>query len=255
MKRILQLDGGGLKGIIALSFLTQLEKKSGKRSYQLFDMISGNSTGAIIGSSLSIGMFAVEILEMYLENSGIIFKKRSQLLPWNWLRPKYNRRNVINVLNEIYGCDYKMKQCLTKLMITSINRDTGNAVFFKSWKPEWSDYSIINLTNRSYAAANYFGYYKDFEGEWLDGGNGANNCTLNHVISEYFKNGSCRINESHNESVNILSLGSGTENYRKKITHISYLDDIINTSSIARMQSTLDQVYLLKSLSNEKCKV
>lgn len=255
MKKILQIDGGGLRGIVALSFLTQLEKKMGRRSCDIFELISGNSTGAIIGASLSIGMFAIEVLDMYVNNGPYIFKPRSQILPWNWLRPKYDRNRVIKTLDDAYNGDYLMKQCLTNLMITSINRDTGNAVFFKSWKEEWKEHSIINLVNRSYAAANYFGYYKDSDGEWLDGGNGANNCNLNYVLSQCFKHNSANINIENNESISILSLGTGGDVYHKKITHIPYIDDIINTSSIARKQSTVDQVYLTNSMNNEKFKL
>jgi len=255
MKKILQLDGGGILGVVELAFLVELEKATGKRCYQLFDMISGNSTGSIIGASLSIGMFAVEILDMYVNNANKIFDKRSQILPWNWLRPKYDRSTVIKILKETYGIDYYMRQCMADLMITSIDRNTGKAVFFKSWKDEHKDKKLIDIVARSFAAANYFGYYKDSEGEWLDGGNGANNCTLTYALSEVFKSEHLRINTEDKNVVNILSLGCGNPSYDKKISGISYVDDILNTSVIARSQSTIDQVYLLNALAKNNNKL
>jgi len=50
---ILAIDGGGIKGIIPAYFLTQIEQKTGKSCYQLFDIIGGTSTGGIIAAALT----------------------------------------------------------------------------------------------------------------------------------------------------------------------------------------------------------
>src|SRR6266508_6884417 len=65
-KRILALDGGGLRGILTLEVLAKIEKTLGKRhggedSFRLchyFDLIAGTSTGAIIAAALALGRYA-----------------------------------------------------------------------------------------------------------------------------------------------------------------------------------------------------
>lgn len=46
--KILSLDGGGVRGIIPLYILAEIEKTTGKRIAEMFDMVAGNSTGGII---------------------------------------------------------------------------------------------------------------------------------------------------------------------------------------------------------------
>ena len=61
-KKLLALDGGGIRGVITLEVLKQLEKilrdRSGKPGLVLsdyFDYVAGTSTGAIIATCISIG--------------------------------------------------------------------------------------------------------------------------------------------------------------------------------------------------------
>ena len=50
--RLLFLDGGGMKGLIQVEILCQIEKMTGKKITELFDWIIGTSTGAIVAMSL-----------------------------------------------------------------------------------------------------------------------------------------------------------------------------------------------------------
>lgn len=62
MKRILSIDGGGIKGVFPASFLAATEAALGVRAGDHFDLIAGTSTGGIIALALGLGMTATEVL-------------------------------------------------------------------------------------------------------------------------------------------------------------------------------------------------
>ena len=72
-KRILAIDGGGLRGIVALAFLKRIEsvlreQHGGRPEFRLrdhFDLIGGTSTGAIIATGLALGRSVDELIEVY----------------------------------------------------------------------------------------------------------------------------------------------------------------------------------------------
>ena len=61
MKKILTIDGGGIKGIFSAVFLAELEEKCDGSICDYFDLIAGTSTGAIIAAALCIGIPAKDI--------------------------------------------------------------------------------------------------------------------------------------------------------------------------------------------------
>jgi hypothetical protein len=80
-KRILALDGGGIRGIITIAFLERLEQlldsATGKavRLCDWFDLVGGTSTGAIIATAVALGFRAAEIKSFYEELAPEIFRK------------------------------------------------------------------------------------------------------------------------------------------------------------------------------------
>ena len=71
-KRILAIDGGGVRGAVAIAFLQRLEQtlreKYGKPDLILgdyFDLIGGTSVGAILAAGLAMGRSADEVAEIF----------------------------------------------------------------------------------------------------------------------------------------------------------------------------------------------
>jgi patatin-like phospholipase/acyl hydrolase len=48
MKRILSIDGGGIRGMIPALVLAEIERKTGRPIAAQFDLLAGTSTGGII---------------------------------------------------------------------------------------------------------------------------------------------------------------------------------------------------------------
>jgi predicted acylesterase/phospholipase RssA len=75
-KRILALDGGGIRGALTVGFLKRIEhvlrERHGRPDMALadyFDLIGGTSTGAIIATALAIGMTSDQV-ENYFFSRG-----------------------------------------------------------------------------------------------------------------------------------------------------------------------------------------
>jgi len=88
-KRILALDGGGIRGALTLGYLERIEHFLRVRHQRpqlvladYFDLIGGTSTGAIIAAALAIGLDASAIKQMYLDLGGKVFGSR-KLKVWD----------------------------------------------------------------------------------------------------------------------------------------------------------------------------
>src|SRR2546423_11716244 len=70
-KRMLSLDGGGVRGVISVAFLERIEAiltaEAGTdiRLSDHFDLIGGASTGAIIAGALALGKTTGELKDIY----------------------------------------------------------------------------------------------------------------------------------------------------------------------------------------------
>ena len=84
-KRMLALDGGGIRGALSLGYLQRIEdilrKQHGNdKNFRLsdyFDLIGGTSTGSIIASCLAIGMKVQDIKNMYMDLGDKISVKKT----------------------------------------------------------------------------------------------------------------------------------------------------------------------------------
>lgn len=68
--RILSMDGGGMKGLATVQMLKEIEKGTGKRIYELFDLICGTSTGGMLAVALGMRLMTLEECEDIYKNLG-----------------------------------------------------------------------------------------------------------------------------------------------------------------------------------------
>jgi hypothetical protein len=143
MKRILALDGGGIRGVFSLEILLRIEtllrehfKDPKLVLADKFDFFAGTSTGAIIATGLSWGMPVEEILEFYLQHGRTMF----QPVPWyrpfkRFLVSRYEAKPLSDMLRRIFSEDGKgevpalldSKRLRTLLLVVLRNHSTGSA--------------------------------------------------------------------------------------------------------------------------------
>ena len=175
-KRILALDGGGLRGVLTLGMLREIEallraRHGNDTHFRLsdyFDLIAGTSTGAIIAAALSLGMTVDEVHKHYMDLGKFVFKR--SLLRWGALRAKFDgdkvKKALIGVLGErrMDSPDFR-----TGLLVVAKRLDTGstwpitnnpNAKYFKRGSKATTipnaEYPLWQVVRASTAAPYFF---------------------------------------------------------------------------------------------------
>jgi hypothetical protein len=83
-KRILALDGGGVRGLVTLGMLLKVESILASRSPEpekfrlcdYFDLIGGTSTGALIATLLALGYKVEDVITLYRDMAPRVFRKK-----------------------------------------------------------------------------------------------------------------------------------------------------------------------------------
>lgn len=178
-KMILTIDGGGTRGIIPVAMLVELERMTGKKCYELFDMVGGTSTGSIIAAGIGLRLSAQELLDLVYRDA--LLKPFRQQARFRYLR------YVLNGLRYIYDLKPFVKElgryagrtrigALEKPIVFMTTRDvrTSNTYYVVSkgpGRPMFADWPVIGAVAASGAAPIYF---PPVLGNLIDGGVGTN---------------------------------------------------------------------------------
>ncbi|XP_023688470.2 calcium-independent phospholipase A2-gamma-like [Paramormyrops kingsleyae] len=106
--RLLSIDGGGTRGVVALRTLRKLEELTGKPTYQLFDYICGVSTGAILAFMLGVYQMSLdECEELYRRLGSEVFKQNVIVgtVKMGWSHAFYDSQIWETILKEQMGSD------------------------------------------------------------------------------------------------------------------------------------------------------
>jgi len=137
VKRILALDGGGIRGIFSLQILAKIEEFFRQESKEenlvlanVFDLIAGTSTGAIIATFLSWGKSVREIERLYVERGAEMFAREHWHRRW---KAKYRADAIAQFFREILVEEDRTPALLgskllrTLLLVVVRNASTGSA--------------------------------------------------------------------------------------------------------------------------------
>lgn len=132
-RKILALDGGGIRGLMTARALLRLEEilaegrgGSDFRLCQYFDYIGGTSTGAIIAAALATGMSVSELLDFYQDFGQQAFTKRNFFQRWKSL---YQNGELEQKLKQVFGdhTDLSPQNLQTLLLVVTRNKTTDSA--------------------------------------------------------------------------------------------------------------------------------
>ncbi len=139
-RRMLALDGGGIRGLMTAQVLVRLEELLAKhyekqaqikpgsfRLCQFFDYVAGTSTGAIIAAAIARGLSAKEILDFYREFGTAAFTKRPWYDRWKSL---YGDGPLASKLKEVYSTKATLEPQHLKTLLLVVTR---NATSDSAW--------------------------------------------------------------------------------------------------------------------------
>jgi len=163
LRRILSIDGGGIRGIIPAYTLVALEEQLGKPARDCFDFLAGTSTGALIAVSLAAGIPASKILALYTDGSRAIFRPSELVADAKRLVEgyMYNPAHLQKVLSTELGpaASWTINDSPVRLLITATGIDTHPWYFVRD-HPKNSGMTgalgLVDCAVASAAAPTYF---------------------------------------------------------------------------------------------------
>lgn len=281
MKKILSIDGGGIRGIIPGMLLAALERRLKRVSgnpdaaiVDYFDFFAGTSTGGILTclllcpnerDPLRPKFSAKEALDLYVAHGSDIFKAgffRRLIAKFGLTSERYPSSTLEHVLQTYFG-DTKLSQLLKPCIVTAYNIELRKTHFFRQQtaivRGDPRDFYLRDVCRATSAAPTYFSVAEIYSMSGtryplLDGGVFAPNPSMSALV-EVTK----AFNETKIDDISILSLGTGRSRkaydyeHFKKSRAVSIgpaLIDIMMSGAAESSDFFLQQLY--KSVGNER---
>lgn len=158
MRRVLAIDGGGIRGLIPALVLAEMERRTSRRIADLVDLVAGTSTGAILACALTRPdpLPAEEIAGIYVDEGPKIFD-RSLLKKITsvdgYVDEKYDDAGLVAALRRYLG-DTRLADAAVPLLLTAYDLQGRSAVLLRSG--DAGEVSMVDAAHASSAAPTYF---------------------------------------------------------------------------------------------------
>ncbi|MEH2348451.1 MAG: patatin-like phospholipase family protein [Nostoc sp.] len=243
--KILAIDGGGIRGIIPTMILAEIERRTQKPIFSLFDLISGTSSGGILALGLTkpklnldvpdsppTAQYSAEnLLQIYIEYGAEIFyepfwEKVLGQIEDIFVQPKYSSEGREEIIRQYFG-DTSLENNLKEVFVTSYDIEQRIPIFFtnklekqqtesKKFRKLCAGFTLTDAALATSATPTYFAPYRVSSSHnpngfytLVDGGVIANN-PANLAILE------AQISRQENkqvlniEDILLVSLGTGS---------------------------------------------
>jgi len=241
MKKILSIDGGGIRGIIPGMILVALEDKLKHKTadeqaaiVDFFDFFAGTSTGGILICLLLCPdkenpkrprFSAKEALDMYLKYGHDIFRMgffKRLTSGLGLTSERYNAETLENVLQKYFG-NTQLSELIKPCIISAYNIELRKTHFFRQQtaieRGDVRDFYLKDVCRATSAAPTYFSVAEIYSlagtrYPLLDGGVFATNPALSGLVEVTKAFNQTKINDIH-----IFSLGTGRSRKSYNLEH------------------------------------
>lgn len=172
----LAVDGGGIKGVVASRAIAVLEKHLQRPAYDVFGLLAGTSTGAIIAAGIATGLFGEEIHQLYCDLGPVIFRKTWRSTLWPLTRYRYPLEPLQDALEDQMGTrtmgDFWFQDHPHDLVITAFDLVEKNTLFIKPFQEAAGEepWPVVKAVLASSSVPSYFPPVED---RYVDGGVGS----------------------------------------------------------------------------------
>ena len=166
--KVLSIDGGGIRGLIPALVLAEIERRTGQRIAQMFDLIAGTSTGGILACGLTVrgegdmpAHTAEELADLYVTEGPKIFDRslvKEVTSAGGLIDERYDDAGL-NAALETYLGDARLNAVLTDVFMTAYDIQDRSAFFFRSTRARTDDsydFSLAEAARATSAAPTYF---------------------------------------------------------------------------------------------------
>jgi uncharacterized protein len=199
--RVLAIDGGGIRGLIAARVIARLEElitaEAGdeRRIADCFQLMAGTSTGGLLALGLTAPhpanparprLSGSDLVDLYVEEGPRIFGDTLQKLIslGGWIAPKHSSKRLEAVLRDRLG-ETRLRDALRELLITTYDMTEPGPHFFKRWRAREAgdrDTTMVDVGMATAAAPTYFSSRGVAGRALVDGGVFATNPAVAAVV-------------------------------------------------------------------------
>jgi len=181
MRRVLTIDGGGIRGVIPATLLAALEVRTARPVRETFDFVSGTSTGAILTAGLVAGIPAERLASLYVDRAPDLLRRVPILSVLSRILrgSMFDTRQLRDLIRDELGphADWTLNDSPIDLLVTAKRLSDGMPWYFVRDDPANScragAFRIADAVTASAAAPTYFPPWPVPPiGELIDGGIG-----------------------------------------------------------------------------------
>ncbi|MEH1813011.1 MAG: patatin-like phospholipase family protein [Nostoc sp.] len=244
--KILSIDGGGIRGIIPALILSEIERRTQKPIFSLFDLITGTSSGGIlalgltkprlssnVSDNLPVAEYTAEdLLQLFIEYGVEIFYEplfERLLGPLEdiFLQPKYPSESKEEIFRQYFG-NAPLENNLKEVFVTSYDIEQRIPIFFtnklekqqtesKSFQKLCGGFSLLDAALATSATPTYFAPHRlvnphnsGIAYTLIDGGVFANNPAHLAILEAQISSKRKAQKVLNTEDILVVSLGTGS---------------------------------------------